>query len=195
VSYPASSPAYCAMDITQWLEDTAAAGRPKQPTAIAHLSEPLAVSAAATNPVVHPSKRKIRTRRRSGANSSILAPEGTPSEVSAETTVKRKFTAVITISPLSKSATSGASGINIVDSGLYLRKKRRKIHADKYDLKPERSRHTRRKSECHDKERKRATKSNKRNKKRVSSEKTAAAIVRSFNAPNVDRGRLTVGIH
>jgi hypothetical protein len=199
------------MDITQWLEDTAAAVRPKQPNHTAHSPGPLNVPAAATNPVKHPSANKSRRRRRSGADSSILAPEDTPPEVPSKNSMKVSKPLVDTNSSLSDDdddddeddddeILTGTSVVifSALDSEPYRRRKRRKTLPDKYDLKPERSRHKRTKASHRNEEakkKKKSKKSDRRKKERGSKGNTAAAVVRNFNASNVQRQRLTVGLY
>lgn len=187
------------MNITQWLEDTAAATRPRQPNPIVQQSESLAVPAAATNPVIRPSKNGLRVRRRLGADSSILTPENTPPEVSHKKSKKAK-----TVDRRSHSATSdsgkcssprpSSGAIGTTDSEPYRRKKRRKTRADRYELKPVRSPHTNADPSHRRGRAKKKEKRGHKEKKKVIKGNPAAAVVHNFNAPNVRRERLTVSI-
>lgn len=188
------------MDISQWIKDTAAATRPSRPKALVQPSESLAVPAAASNPVINASKKRLRARRWSGADSSILVPENTPPEANHKPRNKAKQAnpsqSSISSRHGQKPASAASSGtLGISDSEPYRRKKRHKTRADKYELKAKRSRHTgadHRNAKA--KKKKKNGKISSKEKNTVIKGKTAAAVVQNFSAPNVERERLTVSI-
>jgi hypothetical protein len=192
------SHAYCAMNITEWLEDIAPASRPRPPKPIVQPLESLAVPGEAANPVVHPSMKRPRSRKRSGADSFILEPDHTPPEIHhksshrKERKLPRSDSSVCdshyTTSIRSGSPTSGGGA-----SKLYRRRKRHKTRADKYDSEHKRSRHNHADRD-HRSKRTAKEKLRKREKKKVIKGRTAAAVVQNFDAPNVQCERLTVSI-
>ena len=188
------------MDITEWLKDTATASRAKQPRPIADPSESLSGPAAAPGLVVRSVKKKLRQHRKLGANSSILVPDHATPEAPTEHPKKRERRGDIRRASdvhhaRDSSESSSPATESSPDSAVYRRRKRHKTHVDKYEPKRKRSRHTN-KSPTHrvKSTRKDGDKPRKARKKMIKG-KTAAAVVQSFSAPNVQRERLTVSNH
>lgn len=184
------------MDITQWLENTAAATRAKQPKCTAVSSGPLALPAAPTNPVRHPSKRRMRGRGRSGGDSSILAPEDTPPN--AMPTRADKATRCMADAKLLPTSDDLIESVSHSDTSVssvhrsYGKRKRRKTHGNKYELKSGTARHAISNSKT--KKSKGGRKHSDGKVERRGGRDKAETIVRKFKAPNVRNARLTVGL-
>ena len=188
------------MNITQWLNDTAAASRPKQPKPTLQSPEPLAARVAAPNPVVRPSQKALRLRRRKGASSPLLAPELTPPETTnAKLREARKHdsTSISSASDIEQSSSHGSSSESEERpcSDQYRRRKRYKTRKDKYEPRLKRARHKIEHSNRREKTAKKKIKKHGKEKKTMIKGKTAAAVVQNFCAPNVQGERLIVSKH
>lgn len=170
---------HSAMDISKWLADTAVAVRTAENPDLPGYPAEIELGSNAPLVDLQLNKRWAKRHKDSSKDSSILAFEDKPTEVSARRVVL-----------LSEDAGHSSHHETEDDDGckLYQRRKRHKTRVDRYDPKPrELGAKNQNGGKLNRKPAKKVEES-----KRSKKDKSAPTVVRSFHAANVPRERLTV---